>query len=73
MKLRVFDTIATPPPPKKSKVRARKILFLFNFCRFFFITLSNKQNKTNGDHDRRTQGVKSRRSPGGGGGGGMRE
>ena len=65
MKLRVFDMIATPPPQKKSKVRARNILFLFNFCRFFFLTLLNKQYEMSGDHDWRTQWGKSRRSPGG--------
>ena len=67
MKLRVFDTIATPPPPKKKLSESQKNLFLFNICRFFFLTLSNKQNEMSGDHDRRTQGGKSRRSPGGGG------
>ena len=68
MKLRVFDTIATPPPPKKklSNIRAGKILFLFNFCRFFFSN-SNKRNKMSGNHDRRTQGGRVSARPGGGG------
>ena len=57
MKLRVFDTIATPLPQKKK-------------LQIFFLTLSNKRNKMSGGHDRRTQGGKSRCSPGGGGGGG---
>ena len=42
MKLRVFDTIAIPPPKKKVKCRARKILFLFNFADFFSNSQTNE-------------------------------
>ena len=68
MKLRVFDTIATPLPQKKKLSESQKIFFFFKFLQIFFLTLSNKRNKMSGDHDRRTQGGKSRCSPGGGGG-----
>ena len=51
---------------KKLSERARKILFLFNFCRLFFLTLSNKQNKMSGDHDRHTQGGRVVARTGGG-------
>ena len=45
MKLRVFDMIAIPPPKKKKLSESQKILFLFNFADFFFLTL--KQTKLN--------------------------
>ena len=61
MKLRVFDTITTPPPKKKFSESQKN----YNFADFFFLTLSNKRNKMSGDHDWRRQGGESRRLPGG--------